>query len=151
MATIEAMFVQTAQAMSSVDRQLTLIGLADSTLYFSDRPARIVGHVTSSQFLDLWTEGENSFAADPPNAVLSFLAPDDGEPAEVVMVLHDPTLRRDRFGYRVKVLDGTLPAVAGACALFIDPMGLSLSPASVSGVHRGSRRHGSARRSAQPA
>jgi len=133
---IEVMFVQTAQAMCSADQRLTLIGLADSTLYFSGWPVQAVGHMTSAQFLDAWSEGENSFAASPPSAVLSFLNPNADEPAEVVVVLHDPALRRDRFTYRVAVLDGTLPAAAGACVLFIHPPGQPLSPASMGGIEQ---------------
>ena len=38
---------------------------------FSDRPERIVNMMKAKQLHDLWGEGENSFKADPPNAVLS--------------------------------------------------------------------------------
>ena len=38
---------------------------------FSDRPERIVNMMKAKQLQDLWGEGENSFKADPPNAVLS--------------------------------------------------------------------------------
>jgi hypothetical protein len=73
----EALYVQSARGLVSDGVAFTLRGLAPSTLMFSDRPERIVGHLSSAQFVDGWGDGENSFLADPPNAVLSFLAADD--------------------------------------------------------------------------
>jgi len=136
---IEAMFVQTAEAARGGPGTLTLLRLSPSTLYFSDRPQRIVGHLSSQHFLDLWDVGENSFGADPPNAVLAFL---DQEGMEAtVLVLRDPTLDGNQITYHVDVLEAELPAEAGPCTLFIDPLGRPLSPMSVAGVHRRARRH----------
>jgi hypothetical protein len=73
--TEEAMFVQTAQSIDSTDGALTLRGITPSTLYFSDRPQRVVGHMSTADFVDLWGAGDNSFETDPPNAVLAFLEP----------------------------------------------------------------------------
>jgi hypothetical protein len=61
----QSMFVQTAQGMTSDGRSLTLTGVTPSTLYFSDRPQRIVGHMGTGDFVALWAEGENSFEQDP--------------------------------------------------------------------------------------
>ena len=69
----QSMFVQTARAVTSDGTTLTLKDVTPSTLYFSDRPKRIVGHMTTVDFVDLWAEGDNNFEEDPPNAVLSFL------------------------------------------------------------------------------
>lgn len=71
----QSMFVQTAQGITRMDGTLTLNGVTASTLYFSDRPQRVVGHMATTDFVDLWGEGDNSFESDPPNAVLSFLDP----------------------------------------------------------------------------
>ena len=73
--TEEAMFVQTAQGIDSDGGTFTLRGVTPLTQYFSDRPQRVVGHMTTADFVDLWGAGENSFESDPPNAVLSFLEP----------------------------------------------------------------------------
>lgn len=70
---IESMFVQTKQRTVSVGERLTLEKLTPATLFFSDRPQRVVGHLGTADFVGLWGEGENSFAQDPPNAVLAFL------------------------------------------------------------------------------
>jgi hypothetical protein len=133
---IEALFVQSAHGMTSSDGSVTFHGLAHATLFFADRPQRIVGHLTSRKFVDQWGEGENSFAEDPPNAVVSFLEDGDAVPEEVTLTIRDPQLDGDTLTYRVDILDGTLPAKAGPCSLFIDPVGRPLSPVSVAGVRR---------------
>jgi hypothetical protein len=116
--------------------------LAHSTLFFADRPQRVVGHVHSEKFINQWGEGTNSFADDPPNAVVSFLESGDAPPEEVTVVLRDPQLHQDTLTYKVEVLDGTLPVKSGPCSLFIDPIGRPLSPMSVAGVRRRQRRRG---------
>ncbi len=137
---IEALFVQTARGMTGEGDRIVLHGLSPSTLYFSDRPQREVGHMTTSNFVDLWGQGENSFATDPPNAVLSFAEPGDRAVDDVVVEIMTPTLEGDELAYDVKVLEGSLPAQTGPCALFIDPFGRPLSPVSAAGMHRRERR-----------
>ena len=127
---IDALFVQSATGLTSEGGTVTLHGLADSTVYFADRPRREVGHMRSSSFIELWDVGAYSFALDPPNAVLSFL--DGGSaPEDVVVVLHDPRLAGGELTYRVHVLEGTLPERTGPCTLFIDAFGRAMSPVSV--------------------
>ena len=43
---IEAMFAQTARELTTDGDKVTFYGLSPSTLYFSDRPQRVVGHLT---------------------------------------------------------------------------------------------------------
>jgi hypothetical protein len=137
---IEALFVQSAHGLSSNTSTVTLHGLAPSTLFFSDRPQRVVGHMTSKKFVSEWGDGENSFAEDPPNAVVSFLEDGNAVPEEVTLTLRDPRLVNDTLTYNIEILDGKLPATAGPCSLFIDPIGRPLSPMSVAGVRRRERR-----------
>ena len=137
---IEAMFVQVAGGMTTVGDRLTLHGLAPATLYFSDRPQRVVGHLSARQFVDEWDKGENSFAADPPNAVLSFLDADGETPDDAIVVIKNPGLEGDKISYTVQVLEGKLPAKAESCSLFIDPFGRPLSPVSLAGMNRRARR-----------
>ena len=133
---IEAMFVQCAQEMTSSDGNVTFHRPAYSTLFFADRPQRVVGHLHTRKFVNEWGNGENSFAEDPPNAVVSFLEEGDAVPEEVIIELSDPHLTEETLTYNVKVLDGTLPVKAGPCSLFIDPIGRPLSPVSIAGVRR---------------
>jgi hypothetical protein len=139
--TEESMFVQTAQGIDSTNGTLTLRGVTPSTLYFSDRPQRVVGQMTTADFVDLWAIGDNSFEADPPNAVLSFLEPGGEVPEDAVVVLKQPNLDgAGDLAYSIEVLEGTVPAHAGPVTLFIDPFGRPLSPVSVCGVRRRERR-----------
>jgi hypothetical protein len=136
----ESMFVQTAHGLTSDGATLTLQGVTPATLYFSDRPQRVVGHMTTADFVDLWNEGENSFESDPPNAVLAFVEPGDDVPEDAVIVITAPHLEEGRLSYVIDVLEGTVPAQAGPVTLFIDPFGRPLSPVSVCGVRRRERR-----------
>jgi len=138
--TEESMFVQTAQGIDSTADTLTLRGITPSTLYFSDRPERVVGHMKTTDFVDLWGAGENSFESDPPNAVLSFLEPGGEVPEDAVVVITEPRLNGDGLSYSIDVLEGAVPASAGPVTLFIDPFGRPLSPVSVCGVRRRERR-----------
>jgi len=137
---IEALFVQSAHGLTTNKGTVTFHGLAHATLFFSDRPQRVVGHLSSRKFVDQWAEGEDSFAQDPPNAVLSFLEDGDTVPEEVTMTISDPHLDGDTLTYTVDILDGMLPSRSGPCSLFIDPVGRPLSPMSVAGVRRRQRR-----------
>ena len=137
---IEALFVQSAHGVTTSNGSVTFHGIAHQTLFFADRPQRVVGHLTSKKFVDEWGDGEDSFEQDPPNAVLSFLENGDEVPEEVTMTISNPQIEGDTLTYKVNVLDGTLPAKAGPCSLFIDPVGRPLSPMSVAGVRRRQRR-----------
>jgi hypothetical protein len=140
---IDALFVQSATALSSGPGTITLHGLADSTVYFADRPRREIGHIPSSRFIELWKTGANSFAVDPPNAVLSFLDQNGTEPEDAVVVLLEPRLEGDTLSYTVEILEGSLPPRSGPCALFIDVFGRPLAPVGGSGARRRKRATGS--------
>ena len=137
---IESLFVQTAHGLSTTDGTITLKSISPSTLYFADRPRREVGHLSHEHFVEVWGEGENSFAEDPPNAVLSYLDPSHKFPEDTVVVLREPRLEGLDLTYSVEVLDGELPAETGPVALFIDPFGRPLSPVSLAGMNRRDRR-----------
>jgi len=137
---VEEMFVQVARSSKSSDGVLTLTGVSPSTLYFSDRPERVVGHMTNEQFVDGWSLGDNSFASDPPNAVLSYIDSGDDRPEDCVVVLRDPKVDSDSIRYSIEQLEGSVPQFSGACTLFIDPLGRPLSPVSVAGMRRRDRR-----------
>jgi hypothetical protein len=137
---IESLFVQTAAGLVSDGSAMTLRMISPSTLYFADRPQRDVGHMSSEHFVNVWNEGENSFADDPPNAVVSYLDPSHEFPEDTVVILREPRLEGSNLTYGIEVLDGTLPRESGPVALFIDPFGRPLSPVSVAGINRRERR-----------
>lgn len=135
---IEALFVQTSHSMSFDEGKLIMHTLAPTTLFFSDRPDRVTGHVTSQEFVDSWDKGPDSFKSNPPNAVLSIFHPDTV--SDIVVELIDPVLTGNDLTYDVVILDGEMPASGGPSALFIDVIGRPLSPVSAAGMHRRDRR-----------
>jgi hypothetical protein len=137
---IDAMFVQTAAGFDCTSDRLMLRGVTPFTIYFSDRPERVVGHIGTSEFVELWDAGADSFEADPPNAVLAFSEAGQAVPLDVVVTITDPDLDADDLSYAMTVLEGELPRSAAGCTLFIDPFGRPLSPVSVAGMRRRTRR-----------
>lgn len=135
---IEALFVQTSHSMRYADGILTLERLGPTALLFSDRPDRITGHIPSGEFIDSWDQGEDSFASNPPNAVVSIFQPDHVQ--DVVAVLSDPQYDGTDLSYQVEILDGEIPESGGETAVFIDVIGRPLSPVSVAGMNRRDRR-----------
>ena len=66
----QLMFVQSAEDLK-VDQAastLRLVKVNQQTLYFSDRPVRIAGHIKMADFLKEWTAkaGKDNFGVDPP-------------------------------------------------------------------------------------
>ena len=97
----QSMFVQTARGITSDGSTLTLNDVTPATLYFSDRPQRVVGYMSTADFVDLWAEGDNSFAEDPPNAVLAFVQPGDSAPEDAVIVIQNPRLEDGHLTYTI--------------------------------------------------
>jgi hypothetical protein len=115
---VTLLFVQSAEGARYREGRLTLDNVSPSTIFFSDRPERVAGHVTTADFLHSWNEGKDSFEKDPPNAVLSVLT--KGEVKNVVVTLRNPRLEGDDLLFDVKVLQGEVPAESGVATLFID-------------------------------
>jgi hypothetical protein len=118
----EFMFVQTAKDIAYKDGVLTLQDVSPMTVFFSDRPQRIVGHVRNDLFLKKWAEDSNSFKSDPPNAVLS-VSKDKTPPTSTVVVLNNPRLNGNNLTYDVRTLEGDLPTTGIMSTLFIDGSG----------------------------
>jgi hypothetical protein len=128
------LFVQNAEGVEFADGRLTLKGVSPVTVLFSDRPERLAGHMKTSDFVPFWGQGADSFKLDPPNATLSVL--EGGDMANVVVELSEPRLAGGDLSYAVKVLDGQPPASGGAASLFIDIIGMPLTPVSFAGADR---------------
>jgi hypothetical protein len=131
----DLLFVQNAKDVTVDGGKLILKGIGPTVLFFSDRPERIAGHMTNERYLKLWTEdGKDSFLADPPNATVSVFA-DDTE-ANLVVTLKNPQYNEDDLTYDISVLQGKLPEEGGPCSVFIDIIGMPLTPLSYAGVAR---------------
>lgn len=112
----EFLFVQNTASGSFKDGRLTL-EKGGPIIFFSDRPYRIFGHTDLEHFVTAWDKGPDSFAENPPNAVLSLL----GDQVEsFVVVLSNPTLHDGTITYTVQVDEGVIPESFGAASLFID-------------------------------
>ena len=132
---VPLLFVQTAKGATVANGKLTLNGVSPMTVFFSDRPTRVAGHVATSEMVPLWSEGKDSFLKDPPNATLSTFTA-DGKVGNVVVELKNPGLKGDQMTYDVRVLEGKLPDKAEGASLFIDVIGMPLTPLSYAGAAR---------------
>jgi len=128
------LFVQNAQGIAYADGRLTLKGISPATVMFADRPERLATHMATAKFVPFWSEGKDSFLKDPPNATLSFL--EDEALVDAVVELRDPVLAGNDLSYNVKILEGKIPAKAGVSVLFIDIIGMPLTPVSYAGAAR---------------
>ena len=131
------LFVQNAKSMTydAASRKLTLKGISPVTIFFTDRPERIAGNMLTSQFVPFWSEGKDSFAKDAPNANLSILEKDKMV-ADIVVTLRNPVLTGEDLSYDVAILEGKMPERGGPASLFIDVIGMPLTPVSYAGVAR---------------
>jgi hypothetical protein len=136
----DMLFVQDAKAMTFDGNRLTLKEANPNIIFFCDRPVRTAGHMTRDAFMKLVTEGENSFADNPPNAAVSIIDA-KGEVTEVVVTLSKrPQVSGKDMVFPIKVIDGDLPNAGETVIMFIDPIGRPMSPTSAAGVHRRHRR-----------
>jgi hypothetical protein len=137
---VDVLFVQNAKNVSFDQGKLVLREVNPVTVCFTDRPARMAGHMQTSRFVPLWSHGKDSFLKDNPNATLSVFSGDNV--SDLVVELSNPQLSGSDLTYDARILEGTLPANGGACALFIDIIGMPRTPVSYAGVARRSFRRG---------
>jgi hypothetical protein len=132
------LFVQNARGVSLKSGVLRLKDVAADTLYFTDRPDRIVGRMTTKGYIESWATGDHSFAEDPPNAVLA--VHHEPLPQDIVVVLRNPRLEGADLVYDAEVLDGEEEVDGTEASLFIDEIGRPLTPISFAGANRRERR-----------
>jgi hypothetical protein len=137
---VDVLFVQNAKNMSFSEGKLVLRGVNPVTVCFTDRPARMAGHMQTSRFVPLWSQGKDNFLKDNPNATLSVFSGDNV--SDLVVELSNPQLSGDDLTYDVRLLEGTPPTSGGACALFIDVIGMPATPMSYAGAARRDYRRG---------
>ncbi len=137
---VQLLFVQNAKYVVVKDGRLTLIEVSPTTIFFSDRPDRIAGHMHTEDFVLEWQKGtgKESFHTDPPNGALSIFAQD--HIVDVVVELKNPRMAGGALVYDIDVLEQDEPIPSGPVSLFIDPIGRPLSPGSIAGVRRRTRR-----------
>lgn len=126
--TPQYMFVQIADdiKVDMAAKTFRLVNVNQQTLYFTDRPVRIAGHVKMGDYLEEWTAkaGKDNFGQDPPNAVLSVYEPGQSDNTTAVVEITRPKIDGSDLVYSYKLIEGSLPSGGGATALFIDWIGV---------------------------
>src|SRR6266516_317496 len=131
---VDVLFVQNAKNVTFSEGKLVLRGVNPVTVCFTDRPARMAGHMQTSKLIPLWSQGKDSFLKDNPNATLSVFRGDNV--SDLVVELSNPQLSGNDLTYDARILEGTPPTNGGACALFIDIIGMPATPFSYAGAAR---------------
>ena len=125
---VQLMFVQIAEDVKVDPAASTfrLVKVNQQTLYFSDRPERIAGHLNLAAYLKEWTSqaGKDSFKADPPNAVLSVYEAGQPNNTLAAVKIMNPVVDGADLIYSYKLIEGKMPAAGGATSLFIDWIGV---------------------------
>lgn len=126
--TPQYMFVQMADdvKVDAAAKTFRLVNVNQQTLYFTDRPVRIAGHIKMDAYLKEWTAqaGKDNFGQDPPNAVLSIYEPGQTDNTTAVVEISQPKIDGADLVYSYKLIEGSLPAGGGATSLFIDWIGV---------------------------
>jgi hypothetical protein len=122
---VDLLFVQSAPDIAVIGDELRLKNISPLTLFFSDRPQRIVGHFNLDEWQKLWLDGRDSMQKNHPNAVLSVFEPGKKDPSETAVELLDMKSDGADLVYSIKVLKGTPPSAGGQGSLFIDDMPVS--------------------------
>lgn len=132
----EWLFVQNAHSVSLADGVLTLEGISPTTVFFADRPDRQAAHGLTSEFVSFWTTGggKDSFKKDPPNATLSIVSAKDAD--DIILILANPRLDGDTLRYDVTIIEGADSVEGGPSSLFVDVIGMPLTPISYAGMRR---------------
>ncbi len=112
------LFVQNAESVEFSDNHMTLNGLDNKLIIFSDRPKRVAAVISNQTFAKLWAEGPDSFAADPPNAVV--IGEVDGAMKSVVVELMKPEFSDGTVTYEFVLLEGSTPTEFGQPYVVID-------------------------------
>jgi hypothetical protein len=122
--TPQLMFVQSAEdfKVDSAAETLRLVKVNQQTLYFSDRPQRIAGHLKMADYFKEWTAqaGKDNFGQNPPNATLSVYEPGQPDNTVVAVEITNPVVDGADLIYSYRIINGTMPTKGGPTALFID-------------------------------
>jgi hypothetical protein len=119
----EWLFVHTAQTAEMTSATTLVMPVTRDIFAFTDRPNRMHAYMNAHEYVSLWDEGEgDTFKADPPNAVLTWVD-GDGEMKEAeLLILSAETVGHGReISYEVKLEAGDMPAgKIGTASFFVD-------------------------------
>ena len=127
----EWLFVHTAETAEMTSATTLVMPVTRDIFAFTDRPNRMHAYMKAPQFVSLWDEGEgDTFKADPPNAVLTWV--DGGEMKEAEVLITDAKVVGDVYGmavqYSVKLEAGDTPVgKMGSASFFVDDVGWAVT------------------------
>ena len=111
------LFIQNAEAMSFKGDKLTLSGISDKVVWFTDRPNHGAGELSLELFIEGWPKGTDSFATDPPNVALTIEGSASGP---LVAVISNPRMDGADLIYDARVIYGTVPESGGRTSMVVD-------------------------------
>ena len=118
----EWLFVHTAQTAEMTSATTLVMPVTRDIFAFTDRPNRMHAYMNAHEFVSLWDEGEgDTFKAEPPNAVLTWVDGDEMKEAELLILSAETVSHGREIAYEVKLEAGDAPAdkLSGG-SLFID-------------------------------
>jgi hypothetical protein len=139
---VPSLIVLNSRGATLQDNKLVLTGISPNSIVFADRPVRAAGHDLTANIVGEWSQGDDSFAKNPPNATVSGFSLAGDVIRDAVVVLKSPVLDGDKLSFDVDVLEGDLTGADGAAAVFIDIIGRPLTPVSYAGAARRAVRRG---------
>ena len=124
----EWLFVHTAQSAEMTSATTLVMPATRDIFAFTDRPNRMHGYLNAHEFVSLWDEGEgDTFKADPPNAVLTWVDGDEMKEAEFSIVSAETVSHGREIAYEVKLEAGQAPAGKVVYAsFFVDDFGVAV-------------------------
>jgi hypothetical protein len=118
----EWLFVHTSPTAEMTSETTLVMPVTREIFAFTDRPNRKHGYLTAHAFVSLWDKGEgNTFKADPPNAVLTWLDGDKVHEAEVIITDASVLAHGRAISFEVKLEAGeALSGQMQRLSLFVD-------------------------------
>ena len=116
----EWLFVHTAKTAEMTSATTLVMPVTREIFAFTDRPNRMHGYMNAHEFVTLWDEGD-TFKADPPNAVLTWVDGDFVLEAEVVITDLSVSENGRMLFYTLDVQVGSLDiGMINSPSLFVD-------------------------------
>ena len=116
----EWLFVHTAQTAEMTSATTLVMPVTRDIFAFTDRPNRMHGYMNAHEFVSLWDEGEgDTFKADPPNAVLTWVDGDEMKEAELLIISAETVGHGREIAYEVKLEAGETPVRQNRLPVFL--------------------------------
>jgi hypothetical protein len=118
----EWLFVHTAHTAEMTSATTLVMPVTRDIFAFTDRPNRMHRYMNAHEFVSLWDESEgDTFKADSPNAVLTWVYGDEIKEAEVLIIGAGTAAHGREILYEVKLEAGQGPVgQVGSASLFVD-------------------------------